>query len=283
MRNQLNLLGQELKHHAPFTLLGALTGIVCMLLFRNANSEVNHILFQVFHPAHVLLSAVVTASLYRLRSSKNSLLAIALVGYIGSIGVATLSDCIVPYLGEEILGVMVPTHASLHEVGESHAEDELDAHENGDHEGHDHAEEALSDNHVNHDHEEALVDDHHEHHHGSGLHLGFIEDWYIVNPAALLGILLAFFIPHAKLHTAMPHAAHVLVSTWASSFHVLMNTEGPFTPILLLGFLIVLFIAVWLPCCISDIVFPLLFVGPEHVPTCCHGHPKSKESHGKDN
>jgi hypothetical protein len=86
--------------------------------------------------------------------------------------------------------------------------------------------------------------------------LGFIEDWYLVNPAALLGIVLAYFWPRTKF----PHAGHVLISTWASSFHVLMNTHRELSLMMLIGVFVVLFIAVWVPCCISDIVFPLLFV-----------------------
>jgi hypothetical protein len=41
--------------------------------------------------------------------------------------------------------------------------------------------------------------------------------------------------------------------------------------VFLLGMFIVLFLAVWLPCCVSDIVFPLLFVGPDgkHEPHAC--------------
>jgi hypothetical protein len=89
--------------------------------------------------------------------------------------------------------------------------------------------------------------------------LGFIEDWYLVNPAALLGIIIAFLWPSTKF----PHAGHVLVSTWASSFHVLMNTQRELSPVMLAGVFVVLFIAVWLPCCISDIVFPLLFVNSD--------------------
>lgn len=248
--NRYNLLAQELKHHAPFTLLGACTGIICMLLFKHTGQTVNLRMFQVFHPTHVFLSAVVTASLFRLRSGKASLLSILLVGYFGSIGVATLSDCVIPFFGEDILGATIPSHGALHETTPQPSADQAD---DGQEAGHTHS--------------------------GPHLHLGFIEEWYIVNPAALLGILLAFYIPHDKLHTALPHAGHVLISTWASSFHVLMNMTGPFTATLLLGFLIVLFIAVWVPCCISDIVFPLLFVGPEHVPTCCHGHHPKEDSH----
>jgi hypothetical protein len=51
----------ELKRHAPFTLFGALLGIVFMLLCRNISNGSRHTLFAVFHPAHVVLSAIVTA------------------------------------------------------------------------------------------------------------------------------------------------------------------------------------------------------------------------------
>jgi len=33
-----------------------------------------------------------------------------------------------------------------------------------------------------------------------------------------------------------------------------------------------LFLAVWLPCCTSDIVFPLLFVPSNQRPGCSCGH-----------
>ena len=259
MKPKLTRILTELRHHAPFTLFGAATGILCMLLFKGVDPEVNHRLFQVFHPGHVVLSAIVTASLYKLYKGKVSLLSILLVGYVGSIGVATLSDCVLPFFGETILGVAIPIHADMHD------------HEGAD--GHNH--EGQEDVH---DHEQEISQD--ADHHGEGedhehtseegsheatsqirarLHLGFIEDWYLVNPAALLGIIIAFLWPRTKF----PHAGHVLISTWASSFHVLMNTHRELSPMMLIGVFVVLFIAVWLPCCISDIVFPLLFVNAD--------------------
>lgn len=90
-----------------------------------------------------------------------------------------------------------------------------------------------------------------------GIHLGFIERWWLVNPLAIAGTLFAFFKPHTKL----PHTAHVLLSTWASLFHMLLamapGHQGSWLMIL-----VFLFLAVWLPCCLSDIVFPLLFIKP---------------------
>ncbi|MBN2456705.1 MAG: hypothetical protein JXB29_09260 [Sedimentisphaerales bacterium] len=195
---RLTLISAELKSHAPFTLLGALSGIACMLLFRNAEYHIIHRLFYIFHPAHVVLSAMVTASIFKLHTRKKNFLLVLVVGYLGSIVIATLSDSIIPYLAETLLG--------------------MEAHK----------------------------------------HIGFIEEWYIVNPAALAGIFIACFWPKTKF----PHAGHVLLSTWASSFHMIMAMAGQISVWIITVSFVFLFLAVWLPCCISDIVFPLLFVKP---------------------
>jgi hypothetical protein len=226
MRGKVGAILTELRAHAPFTLFGAVTGVLAMLLFARAAPQTSARLFQVFHPSHVVLSAIVTASLFRLHEKKKGFLVVLLVGYFGAIGVATLSDCVLPFFGETMLGVAIPTHA--------------------------------------HEHSEAVADVpevHDEPAGGARIHLGFIEDWYLVNPAALLGVLLAWFWPHTKV----PHAGHILISTWASSFHVLMNTHRELTPLLLFGVVVVLFIAVWLPCCVSDIIFPMIFVRKPHL------------------
>jgi len=228
-----------------------------MFLFKNVGPDINHRLFQVFHPGHVVLSAIVTASLYKLYEGKAGLIKILIVGYFGAIGISTLSDCVLPFFGESILGVAIPVHGDLHEHDEATGHDDevvQDAHERD---------------------EQVHVEDGSESETSerapgirARLHLGFIEDWYLVNPAALLGILIAFFRPR----TRFPHAGHVLISTWASSFHVLMNTHRELTTIMFLGVFVVLFIAVWLPCCISDIVFPLLFVGSDSELSRAHHH-----------
>jgi hypothetical protein len=217
---RLKQVGAELKAHSPFTLFGALTGIAMMLLFKNISYEGSYRLFYIFHPIHVVLSAMVTASLFRLHDKTKGFLVVLIVGYIGSIGTATLSDSILPFLGEDILGVVVPTESAVHshtpetETGESH-----------------------------------------EH----KLHIGFIEEWETVNPAALLGIFIAYFLPRTKL----PHAFHILISTWASAAHIMMNTHQEMTAIVIAVVIFILFIAVWLPCCFSDIVFPMLLVKSE--------------------
>ena len=256
-QKKVTIILSELKNHAPFTLFGAATGLICMFLFKNIGPDINHQLFQVFHPGHVVLSAIVTASLYKLYEGKAGIMRILLVGYIGSIGVATLSDCVLPFFGESILGVAIPVHSDLHE----------------------HDEGSVNNHQEEQDVNSPVEPVHHEQDAESEtgdkapsirarLHLGFIEDWYLVNPAALLGILIAYFRPR----TRFPHAGHVLISTWASSFHVLMNTHRELSTIMFLGLFVILFIAVWLPCCISDIVFPLLFVNSECDSSHTHHH-----------
>jgi hypothetical protein len=250
-QTKFGMIAKELKSHAPFTLFGAAMGILCMLLFKNAGTNINHRLFQVFHPVHVALSAVVTASLFKIYKGKTSFLVILVVGYLGSIGVATLSDSVLPFFGESILGVAIPVHK--HDETGGHLHEDEKATEN-----HQPGAEQTTVNHDDHEEDEHSSDSESVEHteHRPKLHLGFIEDWYLVNPAALLGILIAFLWPQTKF----PHAGHVLISTWASSFHVLMNTHRELSLMMFIGVFAVLFIAVWLPCCISDIVFPLLFV-----------------------
>jgi hypothetical protein len=236
----------ELKGHAPFTLFGALLGIFFMLVFKNTSGVTSHRLFSVFHPAHVVLSAMVTASMFKLHASKKRFLLILLIGYFGSIGVATLSDIIIPHIGSEILGLDVPTHAQIHEHEETSEERDV------------HSDESE--------------------HHGAKIHLGFIEEWYIINPAAFLGVLIAYFLPRTKF----PHAGHVLVSTWASSSYLLMNLASEITGGVFVGIFVTLFVATWLPCCISDIIFPLLFVKSDielTVPCPVHGRHSHPHSH----
>jgi len=203
-----NQISKELKVHAPFTIFGAVTGAIMIALFQKLPSGLSYNIFYVLHPIHVILSALVTASMYRLHTcerisgrcmrGKCNLWFLLIIGYIGSVGIATISDSIIPYLGEVML--KMPNR---------------------------------------------------------GIHLGFIEKWWLINPLAILGVLIACFRPTTKF----PHMGHVLLSTWASLFHIIMSIGGKqlnwfvYTTIFFF-----LFLAVWIPCCLSDIIFPLLFV-----------------------
>ena len=197
----LRQIMDELRHHVPFTTFGAVTGIIIMVIIVLTDvlpqvANVSSTVFYVLHPLHVVLSALVTTALYR-RYTKGRIWATVLVGYLGSVGIATLSDSVIPYLGEVLLDLP-----------------------------------------------------------NRGMHIGFIEEWQIVNPAAIVGIAISYWKPV----TEFPHSGHVLISTWASLFHIVMalgETVALSTYFIIFLFL---FLAVWLPCCLSDIIFPMLFI-----------------------
>ena len=197
----LKLIASELRHHVPFTALGAVTGIVIMAIIVYGSIlpqvvQISPTIFYTLHPLHVTLSAMVTTAMYK-RYTNGKIWAAVLIGYLGSVGIATLSDSVIPYLGEILLDLP-----------------------------------------------------------NRGIHIGFIEKWWLVNPSALLGITIGLWKPVTKI----PHSGHVLISTWASLFHVIMALGETANWILFLVIFLFLFLAVWLPCCLSDIVFPLLFV-----------------------
>ncbi len=198
---------KELKTHAPFTVFGAITGIVIMAFSLKLPYKVSYNIFYVLHPLHVLLSALVTAAMYKFHTcssvnadcikGKCNFWALTIIGYVGSVGIATISDSLIPYAAESLLNM--PRRE---------------------------------------------------------IHLGFIEKWWLVNPLAIAGIALAYYKPATKF----PHSLHVLLSTWASLFHIIMAKVEVLSRFSYATIFIFLFLAVWLPCCVSDIVFPLLFV-----------------------
>lgn len=199
----------ELKSHAPFTALGTVSGILIILFISVANVPrgISETLFWTLHPIHVLLSALVTTAMFKLHTCPSigikcikgqcNFWALTAIGYFGSVGIATISDSLIPYAAEFLLDM--PRR---------------------------------------------------------GLHLGFIEKWWLVNPLALFGIAIGFVWPR----THFPHFGHVFLSTWATVFHITMAMAAPLTWLTALIIAFFLFIAVWVPCCVSDIVFPLLFV-----------------------
>ncbi len=198
----LKQISKELRNHAPFTFFGAFTGIIVMALFYQLPSHTSYTIFYILHPIHVLLSALVTSSIFEIHRymsmrGRYILPALLVIGYTGSVGIATVSDSIIPFLGEILLDM--PKRE---------------------------------------------------------IHIGFVEKWWLVNPLAFLGIAISYFRPTTKF----PHAGHVLLSTWASLFHMIMALGENLNIISYIGIFIFLFLAVWIPCCVSDIVFPLLFV-----------------------
>lgn len=191
-------IARELKEHIPFTAVGALAGILLMVIviLTQVPHDVSHTVFHTMHPVHVFLSALVTTAMYA-RYRKGKLWAAILIGWTGAISIGTVSDALIPYLGGKLL------HAQME------------------------------------------------------LHIPFVEHWWI-NLVVLAGVGIGYW----RQTTRIPHFGHVLVSTWASLFYITAFGTADWIPLLPFIFLI-LFIAVWIPCCLSDIAYPLLFIRKE--------------------
>lgn len=200
MREQKNYLVLELKGHVPFTLFGALTGIIIMIILFYGNLipkiyPISENIFYILHPTHIFFSAIVTTSIF-LKYNENKLILAVIIGYTGSIGIATISDSIIPFFGEILLDLP-----------------------------------------------------------NTEIHLGFIEKPLLTNIPAFIGIIFGA----NKGFTKFPHTGHVLISTWASLFHIIMAIGLFISTIQFILIFIFLFFAVWFPCCTSDIIYPLIF------------------------
>lgn len=104
------------------------------------------------------------------------------------------------------------------------------------------------------------------------LHLCAIEEPWLVYPACLLGIALGIILlKWVERLTEFCHLSHVLISSLASLLYLISFDLSLWQGSALLAFVITVF-AVWIPCCLSDIVFPLAFVKGGHAP-CCGHHP----------
>lgn len=193
--SRLEHIASELKDHAPFTAFGAVVGVVVMgiVSLTKLAQGVSQDTFHVLHPAHLLLSSIVTSAVYR-RHERN-LGATMAVGFVGSVGICSISDVVMPYVGGALLGGSMT------------------------------------------------------------FHLCILEHPWLTVPAALVGAAIGTFVLRL---TKCPHAAHVLISTLASLFYLMAFGVADWLPRFPLVF-VLLFLAVWIPCCTSDVVFPHLF------------------------
>ncbi len=187
----------ELKHHSPFTLAASLLAGVLVVILYLINKEyfVGTIpaLFEIMHPAHVLISAMATSAIYW--KYNKSIIKTILVGISGAIFIGSFSDVIFPWIAGNLF--------SLH----------------------------------------------------THFHLPIIENPILIISVAFIGSIIGMSFGIFRLS----HSLHVFLSIFASLFYLLtFSIEMNFLAILLVSFLV--FLAVYLPCCISDIVFPLLFI-----------------------
>jgi len=205
--NKLHHIIVELGEHLPYSIFGVLIGIIILGVLTFFTIILNSSdllpvaareLFHIFHPIHVLLSALVTTAMFW-KHEKNFIKTL-FIGFLGSILICGLSDILFPYIGGNILGAKMQ------------------------------------------------------------MHLCIVEHFNIIIPFAVIGVLVGFLVPSAvEKSTEFSHSMHVLVSSMASILYLISFGITDWIHIIG-GIFLVTIIAVMLPCCLSDIVFPLVFI-----------------------
>lgn len=90
-------------------------------------------------------------------------------------------------------------------------------------------------------------------------HIPVLEHFWMIFGFGITGCIIGIVTGITKI----PHFLHIFLSTLASLFYILEFSS--FTLVNFIGIFFVLFIAVIIPCCTSDIVFPVLFLGKKHT------------------
>ena len=185
----------EIKHHLPFTAVATLIAIVIVIILQYLiKQSLSESLFEVFHPIHIIASAMVTAGIFY--KYKPRFFPALLIGITGAIIIGSLSDIILPWLGGNLLTL------------------------------------------------------------NTSFHLPLIEEPLLIIFSAIVGAVSGITTKTTKI----PHFIHVYISVFASLFYLLAFSTS-FNLIYLIGAFIIVIIAVILPCCMSDILYPFFFLG----------------------
>ncbi len=167
-------------------------------------------IFHIFHPVHMLFSAIATTAMFWRYDRK--LVKAIIVGFFGAALVCGISDVMLPYLSAKLLGVKMHFHICIIE------------------------------------------------------HPGMVLPFLAVGIG--VGLLAAVAIERSTVYS---HSAHVFVSSIASLFYLVAFGMSNWVESIGYVFVVVV-LAVMLPCCMSDIVFPLLLVHPPEADAAPHGH-----------
>jgi len=219
--NRAKYIFVELAHHLPYSIFGVVAAMIMMGLLtfmaQIAGAEAqlapsSQQLFHIFHPSHVLFSAVATTAMFW-KHDEHKLLKAVVIGFAGSVGVCGVSDIIIPFVGGKLLGY--PMH----------------------------------------------------------WHLCLINEPMLVYPFAALGVVAGLMVTKTfERSTEYSHAVHVFLSSAASILFLIGFGWTGWMEAVAAVFFITVF-AVMMPCCLSDIVFPMLCTHRY----CRHPHEKSSE------
>jgi len=90
---------------------------------------------------------------------------------------------------------------------------------------------------------------------GTYFHLPLFEKPILILSVAILGSIIGI----ETKFTRIPHLVHVLLSVFAGLFYLIFFSTS-LNLIKFIGIFFIISVTVLIPCCISDIVFPLLFI-----------------------
>ncbi|MDD3726244.1 MAG: hypothetical protein PHI44_03520 [Candidatus Ratteibacteria bacterium] len=199
---------EELKHHLPFSILSVSIGLILVGFFTvitemlriSDMSPYSEELFHIFHPIHLLFSAIATTAMFWQHERKG--FKAVIIGFFGSVGICGISDIIIPYISGFLLGAHMQ------------------------------------------------------------LHICIVEHPQIILPFIFFGIIMGFLAPgtlEKQEGVIFSHSLHVLISAVASVLYLVSFGVTDWTH--KIGIVLVyMVLAVVIPCCTSDIIFPLLFV-----------------------
>ena len=173
----------------------------------------SHMIFHIFHPVHLLLSAMATTAMF-FRFERRIWKAV-LTGFIGAVGVCSLSDIFMPYLCGNLL-----------EMKEMR------------------------------------------------FHWCLIEHPQMVLPFVALGIVSGLLAAGVvERSTIISHSAHVFVSSTASLFYLIsFGVSNWYGEHILPAVFAIVILSVTIPCCLSDVLFPLLVAQDEGEVPQLHAH-----------
>ena len=211
----------ELGYHLPYSIFGLTVGLIAMgvLSFfailmgaENFLPAASSELFHVFHPAHVLVSAVATTAMFWKHEKR--ILKAVVVGLVGSIVICAVSDIFFPVIGGSLLGSKMVLHVCV------------------------------------------------------------FEEPGLILPFAIIGVIAGLMITKSSgKSTEYSHSAHVFISSAASILYLLAFGLTDWIHSIGAVFLIII-AAVMIPCCVSDIVFPLTCIHRDchHSTELTHDH-----------
>ena len=219
-KSRVQYILMELAHHLPYSIFGVISAIILMAVLTfiaeaagaNNISGASNELFHVFHPSHILFSAIATTAVFW-KHDNHSWIKAVFIGLFGSLSICGISDIVIPFIGGKLLGFHM------------------------------------------------------------GFHVCLVEEPGLIYPFAFVGIAAGLMVTQTFEHsTQYSHGVHVFLSSAASLLYLLSYGVTGWMHHITPVFLITIF-AVMIPCCLSDIVFPLMCTHRY----CSHNPPPPRE------